>query len=54
MVEKLTKKVRRVLVVDDHASGQELMSFVLRGLGYEYEAAWNGLEGVKKSISRRF
>ena len=54
MVEKSKKKTKRVLVVDDHPSGQNLMAHVLCDLGYDYEAAWNGQEAVEKVLANNF
>ncbi len=54
MVKEPKKKIKRVLVVDDHASGQELMAFIFRDLGYHYESALNGKEAVKKALAKDF
>jgi len=54
MVKEPKKKIKRVLVVDDHASGQELMAFIFRDLGYDYESALNGNEAVKKALAKDF
>lgn len=48
------EKIKRVLIVDDHESSQQLMIFLLGGLGCDHESAWNGQEAVERALAKDF
>ncbi len=43
-----------VLIVDDSASMRQMVSFTLKGAGYEVEEAADGVEAVKKAKAGSF
>lgn len=43
-----------ILIVDDSASMREMVSFTLKGAGYDVEEAVDGADGLKKAKTRAF
>jgi len=43
-----------ILIVDDSASMREMVSFTLKGAGYDVEEAVDGADGLKKAKTRVF
>jgi two-component system chemotaxis response regulator CheY len=46
--------MKRVLTVDDSASVRQMVSFTLRGAGYELVEAVDGKDGLAKASSGKF
>src|SRR5262249_10922088 len=50
-VETRTVKPRRVLIIEDHPDGREILRILLELLGYQVEVAADGLQGVVKALT---
>ena len=44
----------RILVIEDNAANLDLMTYLLRALGYDVSSELNGLSGLKTAIERPF
>jgi CheY-like chemotaxis protein len=54
MIERRARRVTkpfRVLIIEDNDDGRKTLQALLRLLGYEVEAAANGIEGIERAIA---
>src|SRR5438270_6448365 len=47
------QRCTKVLLVEDHRDGREMLQTLLSLLGYDVEAAADGLEGLRKALAWR-
>ncbi len=45
------QSMKRVLIVEDNADWRELLTIIVRGLGYQAITATNGEEGVQQALT---